>query len=237
MQFKTQQLVKSGFDWTGVYPTEQGEMKSALNYNFNLTDIQAFLRKQSNNFENSTAELYDLDRYLYGIYEKWGGKKEPKPAPEPAPAPSGEPAPSGGAPTLAELEKSLKIIMLGLKKNPKDANMKMRKKIIEVGMKNAGKKESGGLMKSGGGVGNPSVSEIEGGDEIESFIVDESMSVPNAGDAVIYNYDGKKYMITTWNTEAEEHEDGEKTVSELPDDDDEEQQDNEQSTCSNKEDD
>ncbi len=55
------------------------------------------------------------------------------------------PAPAT-APTKADLEKRLKIIMLGLKKDPENADLKKRKKIIELGIKKAPTMARGGTI-------------------------------------------------------------------------------------------
>jgi hypothetical protein len=37
----------------------------------------------------------------------------------------------------------------------------------------------------------------------------------HAGDAVVYEYAGKRYEIITWNENSQKHKDGEKTILEL----------------------
>jgi hypothetical protein len=49
----------------------------------------------------------------------------------------------------------------------------------------------------------------------DAYSVDESQAVSNAGDAEIYLYEGKRYEVITWNNEAMEHEDGDRSMSEL----------------------
>ncbi len=59
----------------------------------------------------------------------------------------------------------------------------------------------------------PSISEVEeNGEYIDSYIIDESQTASNAGEEKFYEYKGKKYGIITWNSEAEEHEDGDKEI-------------------------
>lgn len=55
----------------------------------------------------------------------------------------------------------------------------------------------------------------EDGDEISNYPVDESQTISNAGDAVQYMYDGKKYEIITWNEGADEHEPESKEICEM----------------------
>lgn len=66
----------------------------------------------------------------------------------------------------------------------------------------------------------PSIADIEDeGNKIDSYPIDESMDNPNAGDAVVYDYNGKKYQVITWNEKAEQQRAGDKTINELDDDD------------------
>lgn len=51
----------------------------------------------------------------------------------------------------------------------------------------------------------------------EAYPIDESQVVSNAGDAEIYEYKGVVYEIIKWNERAEEHEKGEKTISQVAD--------------------
>ena len=55
----------------------------------------------------------------------------------------------------------------------------------------------------------------ESAEKIASYPVDESQKISNAGDAIAYEYDGKQYEIITWNERAEEHQTGEKTITEI----------------------
>ncbi len=57
----------------------------------------------------------------------------------------------------------------------------------------------------------------DGGDELSNYPVDESQTISNAGDAVQFMWNGKKYEIITWNECADEHEPESKTISELED--------------------
>jgi hypothetical protein len=53
------------------------------------------------------------------------------------------------------------------------------------------------------------------GDLLDTYSVDESQAVSNAGDAELYFYNGKRYEIITWNNQAMEHKTGNKNMSEL----------------------
>ena len=50
---------------------------------------------------------------------------------------------------------------------------------------------------------------------LDSYPVDESQTVSNAGDAELYELGGKKYELITWNDRAEDHSDGDETVNEI----------------------
>lgn len=50
---------------------------------------------------------------------------------------------------------------------------------------------------------------------IDEYPVDESQEIINAGDAVVYEYNGRKYEIITWNEEAVKHRQGDKEINEI----------------------
>jgi hypothetical protein len=52
----------------------------------------------------------------------------------------------------------------------------------------------------------------ENGEFMDSYMIDESQTVSNAGEEESYMYKGKNYLITTWNERAENHKDGEETI-------------------------
>ena len=65
----------------------------------------------------------------------------------------------------------------------------------------------------------PTAEELDNhGNAIDAYPVDESQTVSNAGDAVLYELNGKKYQVIVWNENATEHEPGSKEVSEIPED-------------------
>lgn len=59
------------------------------------------------------------------------------------------------------------------------------------------------------------LSRIVASEIVSEYPVDESQSVCNAGDAVVYNYWGRRYEVITWNERAMEHNAGEISVSNL----------------------
>lgn len=54
------------------------------------------------------------------------------------------------------------------------------------------------------------------GNELDRYPVDESQANANAGDAVLYELNGKKFEVITWNERADDHEPGFQTVNEMP---------------------
>ena len=64
----------------------------------------------------------------------------------------------------------------------------------------------------------PTAEDLENqGNMLDSYPVDESITVPNAGDAMLYELNGRKYQLTVWNERADEHECGSKEVREIKD--------------------
>jgi hypothetical protein len=62
----------------------------------------------------------------------------------------------------------------------------------------------------------PTAEELENhGNQLDRYPVDESQAVANAGDAVLYEMDGRKYEAITWNERAERHRPGSTTVTEI----------------------
>lgn len=59
------------------------------------------------------------------------------------------------------------------------------------------------------------LSRIVASDEVNRYPVDESQTISNAGDAVVYEYYGRLYEVITWNEFAVDHEPGSITVTQL----------------------
>ena len=89
-------------------------------------------------------------------------------------------------------------------------------------------KSCGGRMEDGGeldgdfmgniyGDGESRVVSIEevrdDGEFMDSYMIDESQAVSNAGEQESWFYNGKNYLITTWNERAVEHNDGDEEIS------------------------
>ena len=70
------------------------------------------------------------------------------------------------------------------------------------------------LFAGGGKVDMPSIDEVrEEGEFIDSYMIDESQTVSNAGEQESYIYKGRNYLITTWNERAENHKNGEEEIA------------------------
>lgn len=64
----------------------------------------------------------------------------------------------------------------------------------------------------------PTAEDLENqGNPLDTYPVDESMTVPNAGDAILYELNCKKYQVIIWNDRAVDHVTGSKEVSEVKD--------------------
>lgn len=62
----------------------------------------------------------------------------------------------------------------------------------------------------------PTLAELEDeGIVLEQYPVDESQSVSNAGDAVVYNWNDRFFEVITWRDNAEDHREGEVKISEI----------------------
>lgn len=53
----------------------------------------------------------------------------------------------------------------------------------------------------------------ENGEFMDSYMIDESQTVSNAGEQESWLYKGKNYLITVWNNRAEEHYDGQEEIA------------------------
>jgi hypothetical protein len=84
---------------------------------------------------------------------------------------------------------------------------------FKIGSSNYQKYADGGMTR-----GRMSVKKLideirENGEFMDSYMIDESQTVSNAGEQESYLYNGKNYLITTWNERAENHFDGEENIS------------------------
>jgi hypothetical protein len=66
-----------------------------------------------------------------------------------------------------------------------------------------------------------SLDEILDGDIVEEYPVDESIDNSNAGDAVVYEVNGRYFQVITWNDRALDHRAGSVEVNEVEVDDEE----------------
>lgn len=64
----------------------------------------------------------------------------------------------------------------------------------------------------------PTAEDLENqGNPLDAYPVDESQTVANAGDAILYELNGRKYQVIIWNDRAVDHVTGSKEVSEVKD--------------------
>lgn len=67
-------------------------------------------------------------------------------------------------------------------------------------------------FRDGGSMENIIDEVRENGEFMDSYIIDESQTVSNAGEQESWLYNGKNYIITVWNHRAVEHQDGEQEI-------------------------
>lgn len=141
--FKTQELTSKGIDFNAIYPDKQDAVKQMTGYDFNLSSIVSFLKKETNDFEKQTPLALDIDKHIYSVYLKWQQSSD-KPSEEKtdegqkasAPVESTEEKPVE-QPSKKTLETRLKIVNAMIKKDPSNTVLKTRIKIIQKKLKEA----------------------------------------------------------------------------------------------------
>ena len=68
--YKTQELVDKGVDFSKIYPEKQSVVKEMTGFDFNLESIVLFLKKETDNYKIQTPLALDLDKHIYNIYLK-----------------------------------------------------------------------------------------------------------------------------------------------------------------------
>jgi phage/plasmid-associated DNA primase len=141
--FKTQELTSKGVDFNAIYPDKQDTVKQMTGFDFNLSNIVSFLKKETNDYEKQTPLALDIDKHIYSVYLKWqqaeGKSTEDKKTEEQkasAPVESTEDKPVD-QPSKKTLETRLKIVKAMIKKDPSNTVLKTRIKIIEKKLKEA----------------------------------------------------------------------------------------------------
>ena len=83
--YKTHKLLDEGVNFGKVYSDKQEVVKEMTGFDFNLSNIVSFLKKETDNFTKTNIELaLDLDRHIYTIYLKWvkeGSQSTPRQTP------------------------------------------------------------------------------------------------------------------------------------------------------------
>mgnify|MGYP000956445441 CR=1 FL=1 len=134
--FKTQELTSKGVDFNAIYPDKQDAVKQMTGFDFNLSNIVSFLKKETNDYEKQTPLALDIDKHIYSVYLKWqqaeGKSTEDKKTEEQkasAPVDSTEKKPVDFSDREFN-EKRLKLVSASLRKNPKDKVFITLKKMI-----------------------------------------------------------------------------------------------------------
>ena len=75
--YKTHKLLDEGINFGNVYSDKQEIVKEMTGFDFNLSNIVSFLKKETDNFTKTIDLALDLDRHIYAIYLKWakGGEQ------------------------------------------------------------------------------------------------------------------------------------------------------------------
>lgn len=125
-QYQTQELIKSGFDFSSVFPDKQKSLTEMSGFDFTLSDIVQYLEKESKNFKEHSALLDDVDRTILIAVDAWkkeSGQAEPEPMPTPEPAASPEEK-------KKKMQSRVNLLKVMQKKKPSAAQA-MRIKLLE----------------------------------------------------------------------------------------------------------
>lgn len=88
--YKTENLLREGVNFAALFPDKQDVVKEMTGFQFDLSKIVTFLKKETNDFKNQIPLAIDIDNQIYSIYMKWmkgSGKQEPKDDSEEEPIP------------------------------------------------------------------------------------------------------------------------------------------------------
>ena len=121
-QYQTQELIKSGFDFSSVFPDKQKSLTEMSGFDFTLSDIVQYLEKESKNFKEHSALLDDVDRTILIAVDAWKKESgEPEPTPEPAASPEEK---------KKKMQSRVNLLKVMQKKKPSAAQA-MRIKLLE----------------------------------------------------------------------------------------------------------
>lgn len=82
--YKTQELVDKGVDFSTIYPEKQTAVKEMTGFDFNLSNIVSFLKKETDNYQKQLPLALELDKHIYAIYLKSGQKPSATPKATPS---------------------------------------------------------------------------------------------------------------------------------------------------------
>jgi hypothetical protein len=133
--YKTKKLIENGVNFSAIYSNKQEQVKDLTGFDFNLSNIVSFLKKQTNDFTVQIPLAFDIDAQIYSIYMKWVDATDTKPTPSEKPK-AEAPSEAGEKPTKEVLQTRLKLVKKMNDKNP-SALLKTRMKIIEKQLKEA----------------------------------------------------------------------------------------------------
>ena len=79
--YKTKKLIENGVNFSAIYSNKQEQVKDLTGFDFNLSNIVSFLKKQTNDFTVQNSLAFDIDAQIYSIYMKWVDATDTKPTP------------------------------------------------------------------------------------------------------------------------------------------------------------
>jgi hypothetical protein len=129
--FKTQELQDKGVNFASIFPEKQSAVKEMTGFDFDLSNIVLFLKKETDNFSKTDNPLAsELDKYIYSIYLKYSGvpsaDKKSKPKAE-------EQEPTENK-TIAKLMKEIADVqeLMEMEEGDDDMVAKLKKEISDL---------------------------------------------------------------------------------------------------------
>ena len=122
--YKTHKLLDEGVNFGNVYSDKQDIVKEMTGFDFNLSNIVSFLKKETDNFTKTIDLALDLDRHIYAIYLKWAKG-------EPTETPTETPTSSSKKQDLADRLELLNEMLSEATNKSKKSDLKDRIELIE----------------------------------------------------------------------------------------------------------
>lgn len=129
--YKTQELLERGVDFSTIFPEKQDIVKDMVGFDFNLADIVQFIKVQTQDFTVENPLALDVDKHIYYIYQKNQENKGGDESEKESESASEKSAESSNEPNLKVLQTRVKILKGMIKKNPENSLAKTRLKIVE----------------------------------------------------------------------------------------------------------